>query len=120
MAYDWRNPERVVPWKPRQRFEVTPLGHEALARYREAVRAAQQGPNPRVEIERAQQDWATSLVLRPMDGILLEELADGRTCLADLKETLETLTWTLREARGAMDRMKAAGLIEPVGEPVGS
>ena len=29
MAFDWRNPERVVPWKPRQRFHLAPLGHAA-------------------------------------------------------------------------------------------
>ena len=23
MAFDWRNPERVVPWKPRQRFHLS-------------------------------------------------------------------------------------------------
>ena len=29
MAFDWRNPERVVPWKPRQRFRLSAIGHGA-------------------------------------------------------------------------------------------
>jgi len=115
---DWRNPERVVPWKPRQRFQVTGEGHSALARYHDAVTSAQRGATPRSELESAKQSWAESLKLRPMDGILLEDLAAGRTCLAELRETLDSCGFTLREARGALDRLRAAQLIEPLEESV--
>ena len=111
MAHDWRNPERVQPWKPRQRFEVTALGREALERYRAAVHGAQQGPGPRQALDQAKRDWAEGLRLRPADGIVLEDLGHGHDCLADLKPTLEACDLTLRDARGALDRLLAAQLI---------
>ena len=49
-----------------------------------------------------------------MDGIVLDELVAGRTSLAEMKETLDSCGLTLRDARGAIDRMRAAQLIEPV------
>ena len=114
MAFDWRNPERVVPWKPRQRFRVAALGQAAAESYQSAVRAAQQSASPRAELDRAKQAWADGLKLRPMDGIVLDELVAGRTSLAEMKEALDSCGLTLREARGAIDRMRAAQLIEPV------
>jgi hypothetical protein len=114
MAFDWRNPERVVPWKPRQRFLLASLGRAAAESYESAVRTAQQSASPRTELDRAKQSWAEGLKLRPMDGIVLEELVAGRVCLADMKDTLEACGLTLREARGAIDRLRAAQLIEPV------
>jgi hypothetical protein len=114
MAFDWRNPERVVPWKPRQRFLLASLGRAAAESYEHVVRAAQRSTSPRTELDRAKQAWADGLRLRPMDGIVLEELAAGRDCLADMKDTLEACGLTLREARGALDRLRAAQHIEPV------
>lgn len=114
MAFDWRNPERVVPWKPRQRFLLTGLGQAAVDRYHSTVSAAQAHASQRTELDRAKQEWADELKLRPMDGIVLDELVAGRTCLADMKETLDACNLTLREARGAIDRLRAAQLIEPV------
>lgn len=114
MAFDWRNPERVVPWKPRQRFVLTPLGRAAAESYGFAVRAAQQSSSPRSELEKAKQSWAEGLKLRPMDGIVLDELVAGHTCLAEMKETLEACGLTLREARGGLDRLRAAQLVDPV------
>ncbi|TMQ73532.1 MAG: hypothetical protein E6K81_04260 [Candidatus Eisenbacteria bacterium] len=114
MAFDWRNPERVVPWKPRQRFRLSALGHDAASRYQSAVRAAQESASQRSELERAKQAWADGLKLRPMDGIVLDELVAGRTSLAEMKETLEACGLTLREARGAIDRLRAAQLVEPL------
>ena len=60
------------------------------------------------------QAWADGLKLRPMDGIVLDELVAGRTSLAEMKETLEACGLTLREARGAIDRLRAAQLVEPL------
>jgi hypothetical protein len=119
MAFDWRNPERVAPWKPRQRFLLAALGRAAAESYQLAVHNAQQSSSPRTELDRAKQAWADGLKLRPMDGIVLDELVAGRMCLADMKETLESCGLTLREARGAIDRLKAAQMVEPVesGEP---
>ena len=114
MAFDWRNPERVVPWKPRQRFRLSPPGHDAAARYQSVVSAAQQSASQRTELDRAKQQWADDLRLRPMDGIVLDELVAGRTSLAEMKETLEACGLTLREARGAIDRLRAAQMIEPL------
>lgn len=114
MAFDWRNPERVVPWKPRQRFLVTSLGRAAVESYQNAVSAAQHSESPRTELDRVKQEWADGLKLRPPDGIVLEELTAGRSCLAEMKETLEACGLTLREARGALDRLRAARLAEPV------
>src|SRR5512134_2094400 len=78
MAFDWRNPERVVPWKPRQRFLLAPLGHAAAESYQNAIRAAQQSASQRTDLDRAKQSWADGLKLRPMDGIVLDELVAGR------------------------------------------
>ncbi|HEY3216402.1 MAG TPA: hypothetical protein VGK93_07910 [Candidatus Eisenbacteria bacterium] len=114
MSFDWRNPERVAPWKPKQRFRVTPNGQAAAERYREAVRTAQEANDPRAELERAKGTWAVGLGLRPVDGILLEDLADGRTSLAELRDTMEAVDLTLREARGILDRLIKAQLIEPL------
>lgn len=110
--HDWRNPERVMPWKPRQRFQVMPLGQQANGQYRAAIDAAQRGSDPRAEMDRAKQAWADQYRLRPPDGILLEDLCAGRTTLAELQPTLAACDMTLREARGSLDRLLAAGLIE--------
>lgn len=118
MAFDWRNPERVVPWKPRQRFLLTALGHAAAASYQSTVHAAQQSASQRTELDRAKQEWADGLKLRTMDGIVLDELVAGRSSLAEMKETLDACGLTLREARGAIDRLRAAQLVEPM-EPDG-
>src|SRR5262245_7385321 len=117
MSHDWRNPERVVPWKPRQQFRMTPIGQGAIDSYREAVRVAQQGSDPRQALDRAKTEWASALKLRASDGILLEDLAAGRTSLAEMQETLDACSLTLREARGTLDRLVAAGLIEPLETP---
>lgn len=113
MSHDWRNPERVAPWKPRQRFLVTDDGRTAVERYRIAMRAAQASDDARRAIDRAKDEWAKSLGLRPVDGILLEDLAAGRLSLAELQPTLEACNLSLREARGTIDRLVAARLIEP-------
>jgi len=117
VSHDWRNPERVVPWKPRHRFRVTEAGTVAAAGYREAVTHAQSAANARGALERAKSEWAAALNLRPGDGILLEEMSTGATSLADLQPTLEACDLTLRDARGVIDRLVASRLIEPL-EPM--
>ncbi len=52
-----------------------------------------------------------------MDGILLEDLAAGCASLAELQKTLEACNLTLREARGTLDRLVLARLIEPLEVP---
>lgn len=114
MERDWRNPERVAPWKPRQKFRVSPAGLEAARRYREAMDGAQKAGDPRAALERAKQDWAAEHTLRAPDGILLEEFANGRETLAELQETMDALGLSLREARGTLDRLVAARFLEPL------
>lgn len=114
MAHDWRNPERVQPWKPRQRFQVTSLGHEAASSYRAAVTDAQSSTDARAAMERAKQAWAEGYRVKPTDGILLEDMAEGRTSLAELQATLDACGLTLRDARGTLDRLCAAGLTQPL------
>ena len=117
MSHDWRNPERVVPWKPRQQFRVTPDGRGAIERYRQVVQTAQQANEPRPALDRAKSEWAEGLKLRASDGILLEDLATGHTSLAEMQETLDACSLTLRDARGTIDRLVAARLIEPLETP---
>lgn len=117
MSHDWRNPERVAPWKPRHRFRVTAAGEAAARGYREAMTVAQQGGDARAALERAKQDWAAPLGLRPGDGILIDELAAGASSLSDLQPTMEACDLSLRDARGVLDRLVASGLIESL-EPV--
>jgi hypothetical protein len=74
--------------------------------------AAQQAHDARTALEQAKQEWATSLKIRSGDGILLEEMAGGAASLAELQPTLEACDLSLREARGVLDRLIAAGLIE--------
>ena len=112
MAFDWRNPERVAPWKPRHRFRTTEAGVSAAGRYREMMSAAQQAPDARIALDQAKQEWASGLNLRTGDGILLEEMAGGAASLAELQPTLDACDLSLREARGVLDRLIAAGLIE--------
>src|SRR6185369_12505835 len=109
VSHDWRNPERVVPWKPRHRFRTTDAGRRAASRYREMMSAAQQADDARSALERAKQEWATSLGVRPGDGILLEEMAGGAASLAELQPTLEACDLSLRDARGVLDRLVAGG-----------
>ncbi|HET9326863.1 MAG TPA: hypothetical protein VFQ05_08840 [Candidatus Eisenbacteria bacterium] len=119
MSHDWRNPERVAPWKPRHRFRTTEAGVQAASRYREMMAAAQQAPDARTALDRAKQEWAASLNVRSGDGILLEDMAGGALSLAELQPTLEACDLSLREARGVLDRLIAAKLIEPL-EPTGA
>jgi hypothetical protein len=120
LTHDWRNPERVVPWKPRHRFRVTDAGREAFGRYQDSVTAAQAGPNPRSELDQAKLEWAEGHKLRVSDGIILEDLYAGRSCLAEMQDTLAACDLTLREARGALDRLLAAGLVESLDPVLGS
>jgi hypothetical protein len=76
------------------------------------MEAAQRAADARVALDQAKQEWASSLNLRPGDGILLEEMAGGAATLAELQPTLEACDLSLREARGVLDRLIAAGLIE--------
>lgn len=117
MSHDWRNPERVVPWKPRHRFSVTVEGQEAARIYRETIAEAQRSDDPRAALDRAKEQWSSRHGLRPGDGILLEDMAAGATCLAELQPTLEACDLSLREARGVLDRLLAARLVESL-EPV--
>ncbi|MBI1797077.1 MAG: hypothetical protein HYR74_08505 [Candidatus Eisenbacteria bacterium] len=103
-----------MPWKPRQRFTVTALGRAAAERYQSAIRAAQQGASPRAALDQAKQEWADGLKLRSADGIVLEDLVAGHGSLAEMQETLDACGLTLRDARGTLDRLKAAQLIEPL------
>ena len=114
MSHDWRNPERVAPWKPRHRFRTTLAGAAAAGRYREMMTTAQQAEDARTALEQAKQTWASSLGVRSGDGILLEDMAGGAASLAELQPTLEACDLTLRDARGVLDRLIAAGLIEPI------
>jgi hypothetical protein len=116
-TYDWRNPERVVPWKPRHRFAVTDAGREAIAGYHQAVAEAQNSPDPRVQLEAAKKTWADQFKLRPSDGIILDELSKGGITLADMSDALASCDLTLRDARGAIDRLLAAALIQSL-EPI--
>jgi hypothetical protein len=114
VSQDWRNPERVVPWKPRHRFRVTSAGDQAARLYSEAVGAAQRAEDARAAMERAKQDWAAQHGCRSGDGILLEDMVAGATSLGELQPTLEACDLSLREARGVLDRLVAARLIEPL------
>jgi hypothetical protein len=116
-AYDWRNPERVVPWKPRHRFAVTASGRDAIEGYHRTVTEAQQSADPRAELDAAKKTWADQFKLRPSDGIILDELTEGRVTLADMSDALAACDLSLRDARGAVDRLLAAGLIESL-EPI--
>ena len=75
---------------------------------------AQQAEDARTALEQAKQTWASSLGVRSGDGILLEDMAGGAASLAELQPTLEACDLTLRDARGVLDRLIAAGLIEPI------
>lgn len=112
MTHDWRNPERVAPWKPRQAFRVTAQGLAAIDQYRDSIRQAQASADARTALVGAKQSWADALGLRPIDGILLDDMALGHTCLADMQKTLESCDLTTRDARGGLDRLVRAGLIE--------
>ena len=114
MSHDWRNPERVVPWKPRHRFRTTDAGAAAAGRYRAMMSTAQQSEDARVALEEAKQTWASGVGVRTGDGILLEEMAAGAETLAELQPTLEACDLSLRDARGVLDRLISAGLIEPL------
>jgi hypothetical protein len=92
---------------------VTDEGREAVERYRLAMQAAQAAADARAELDAAKARWAGGLGLRPIDGILLEDLAAGRLSLAELQPTLEACNLSLREARGTIDRLVAARLIQP-------
>jgi hypothetical protein len=114
MAFDWRNPERVQPWKPRQRFQLTSMGRAAVESYRSAMQDAQRASDPRNELDRAKREWAERHRLRPADGIVLEDLDAGRTCLAEMQETLQACDLSVRDARGTLDRLVATHLAEPL------
>jgi hypothetical protein len=76
--------------------------------------AAQQAADARTALDQAKQEWSSGLGVRPGDGILLEDMAGGAASLAELQPTLEACDLSLREARGVLDRLIAAGLIEPL------
>jgi hypothetical protein len=93
---------------------MTEAGSRAAVRYREMMSAAQQTTDARTALDQAKREWSGDLGVRPGDGILLEDMAGGAVSLAELQPTLEACDLSLREARGVIDRLVAAGLIEPL------
>jgi len=98
-------------WPRGTRFGLSARGIEAEVAYRAAVQEARaQG---RLALESAQRSWATPLAVTHVDGVILPELRSGRRSIAEICAALEACGISQAEVREAVDRLVAAGLVEP-------
>lgn len=99
-------------WPRGQKFTLTAAGVAAELTHREAVNGARS--SGRASLEAALAAWATPLLLKGTDGVLLPELNGQKKGLNDLARALEDTGIEPSEVKDAVDRLVLAGLAEPV------
>ena len=99
-------------WPRGQKFTISHSGLPADEAYRAAVLGARSAG--RAALDAALDAWARPHGVRPGDGVVLGELRAERRGLADLARALEGCGIEPSEVREAVDRLVAAGLVDPV------
>jgi hypothetical protein len=99
-------------WPRGQKFSISSSGLPAEEAYRAAVLGARSAG--RAALDAALDAWARPHGIRPGDGVVLGEIRRERRGLADLASALEGCGIEAREVREAVDRLVAAGLVDPV------
>ncbi|HSN92787.1 MAG TPA: hypothetical protein VLS93_16260 [Anaeromyxobacteraceae bacterium] len=99
-------------WARGQKFTISLSGLPADEARRAAVLEARSAG--RAALDAALETWARPHGIRPGDGVVLGELRAERRGLAELARVLEGCGIGPREVREAIDRLVAAGLVEPV------
>jgi hypothetical protein len=99
-------------WPRGQRFSLSARGAETAEAYRATVQQAR--AMGRGALEAAERSWAAPHGLLPGDGVVLAEFAPGRRAIAEVARSLEGCGATADEVRAAVERLVAAGMIEPL------
>jgi hypothetical protein len=103
---------RTRRWPRGQKFTLTPAGLEADAQHRQVVSDVRGSGRP--ALETALSAWAGPHRVHPGDGLLLGELRRGGCGLNDLADALEGAGIERGEVKAGLDRLVAAGLVEPL------
>lgn len=109
------NPPAAKRWPRGQKFALSPVGAVAEGDYRAAVQAAR--ASGRNALDTALAAWAAPRGVAPVDGVVLCELSGKRLGLGDLCASLESTGIVAEEVRGAIARLVAAGIVEPLPMP---
>jgi len=82
-------------------------------KYQESLRGAQE-KGGRTAFDEATAAWAAPLGIKANDGAYLSELKAAPRTIVELMEQLQDGGATKAETKGALDRLIAAKLVEPV------
>ncbi len=99
-------------WARGQKFVLSLAGASAEEAYRAAVLAAR--ASGRAALDSALAAWAAPHGVAAADGVILAELSGKRLGLADLCDRLESAGIAAEDVRGAIGRLVAAGIVDPV------
>jgi hypothetical protein len=103
-------------WPPRQRFQVSDAGRQAVADWNDRIERYQAGEGrSREDLERARLDWAGQFKVEANDASLLAEFAVKERQPRDVQSALQDCGVTLQDVQAAVDRLYTAGLLAPVG-----
>lgn len=110
-------------WPRGQRFRLSARGGEAETAYREGIVAARSTPahspsaEARSSFDQARAAWAARYGVLPGDGLFLGEMTHEPRTLDELIRLVESSGADRRESHEAVDRLAAAGLVEPLAPP---
>lgn len=105
--------EEGTRWPRGQKFRLTALGQDAVAKYQDVLKGAREAGG-RAAFDEATKAFAAPLGLQAGDGAFLSELKAQPRTIVDLMELLQDGGATKAEVKGVLDRLIAAKLVEPV------
>jgi len=105
------SPSPAKRWPRGQRFLLSLRGTEVEAAYQAAIREVRALGRGALDV--AERRWSEPLGLMACDGVVLSELRPAKRSLAELSKSLEVCGTTPTQVRDAVDRLVAAGLVEP-------
>ena len=105
-------------WPRGQKFVLSAAGEAADQLHRETINGCR--GSGRSSLDAALLAWATPLGVKPTDGVLLGQLRGQRRGFNELASALETSGIEAAEVKAAVERLVAAGLVEPAPVAVAS
>jgi hypothetical protein len=98
-------------WPRGQKFVLSAAGEAADLLHRETINGCR--GSGRSSLDAALLAWAGPLGVKPTDGVLLGQLRGQRRGFNELASALETSGIEAAEVKAAVERLVAAGLVEP-------
>lgn len=114
---DGDQPSRLR-WARSQRFRLTAKGLEAERSWQERLAKDRAGSvGGRAGFDTASTEWAKAFGVQPDDAAFLSELATETRRLEDVLAALADTGVSREQVKTVLERLHAAGLLEPVTAP---